>query len=452
MMKPVTKWCERVTEPNRIFWVMRRAFSLAMNGQPGAVYIDIPKDVGHQEVRSAPYRPAEYPLKTSGDPRRVVEAANLLRKAHRPVLVAGGGAVSARAFTEVREFAERMNIPVMTTPCGRGILSEDHPLAFGLIGLYFSEIGQKIYNEADLLINLGSRNEDFQSGEQKFFPRRAKYIQIDIAPEEIGRNWIPDVGIVGDIQLVLHQWMRHWDEEPPRERSGSARMTKLLQAKKLFEAQVKAECETDAIPIKTKRVIRELNEIFGANTILVNENGSQDLWSYQWSFYKILDENSCVAPGEQTCMGGGCSAAIGAKLAFPEKNVVCPTGDGAFQMFMKELATASQYQAAVTYIVLNNFSLGWIKFHQRNLGNRFIATDFKVQPDFIKVAEANQCFGERVEKPEDIRPVLERALSVTQKGTPAVVEILVDGWDFTPGFRNFYKRLSGKSPTRKKGD
>ncbi|RPJ38199.1 MAG: thiamine pyrophosphate-binding protein, partial [Deltaproteobacteria bacterium] len=263
MMKPVTKWCERVTEPQRIFWVMRRAFSLALNGQPGPVYIDIPKDVGLQEVRSGPYLPAEYPLRTSADPRRLQQADSLLRKAERPVIVAGGGAVSARAFAELRKFAERLNIPVLTTPCGRGILPEDHPLAFGLVGLYFSDLGQKIYQEADLLINLGSRNEDFQSGEQKFFPRRAKYIQIDIAPEEIGRNWIPDVAVVGDLQLVLRQWLEQLEEEPPKRRRSDARMAKLLRAKKLFEAQVKAECQTDEIPIKTKRVIKELNDIFG---------------------------------------------------------------------------------------------------------------------------------------------------------------------------------------------
>ena len=449
MMKPVTKWCERITEPERIFWAMRRAFSLAINGQPGPVYIDIPKDIGLEEVRSSPYIPADYPLRTSPDPQRLREADQMLRKAQRPVIVAGGGAVSARSFAEVRDFAERMGIPVLTTPCGRGILPEDHPLAFGLVGLYFSELGQKIYNDSDLLINLGSRNEDFQSGEQKFFPRRAKYIQIDTSPEEIGRNWIPDAAVVGDIRLVLRQWLDLLADEPAKKRKSSARVAKLLKAKRLFEDRVRAESETDEIPIKTKRIILELNDIFGPHTILVNENGSQDLWSYQWPYYRVLRENSVVAPGEQTCMGGGCSAAIGAKLAAPEKNVVCPTGDGAFQMFMKELATASQYQAAVAYIVLNNFSLGWIKYHQRNLGERYIATDFKVQPDFVKIAEANQCFGERAEKPEEIRPVLERALSVTQKGTPAVVEFLVDGWDFSPGFKNFYKRLSVRKPGRK---
>jgi len=140
-------------------------------------------------------------------------------------------------------------------------------------------------------------------------------------------------------------------------------------------------------------------------------------------------------------MGGGCAAAIGAKLAAPGKKVVCPVGDGAFQMFMKELPTASQYNAPVTYVVLNNYSLGWIKYHQKRRGDRFISTDFEVQPDFVKIAEASKCYGERVEKPEDIRPALLRAMKANEEGKPAVVEFIVDGWDFAPGFENFYRRL-----------
>jgi acetolactate synthase-1/2/3 large subunit len=308
--------------------------------------------------------------------------------------------------------------------------------------LYFTDIGERVYGEADLLLNLGSRNEDFQSGEQKFFPQGAKYIQIDIDPEEIGRNWIPDVAIVGDIKLVLEDLIREIKKGQIERRSRIARISKLKKEKRDYEARVKHECLTDAIPIKTKRVIRELNEIFGRNTILVNENGSQDLWSYYWPYYKVLDVNSCVTPGEQTCMGGGCSAAIGAKLAMPDKNVVCPVGDGAFQMFMKELATAVQHEAPVTYVVLNNSMLGWTRFHQRNRGDRYISTDFRIQPDFVAIAEANQCFGERVEEPGDIRSALERALKVTRGGTPAVVEFIVDGWEFAPGFTRFYKRLA----------
>jgi acetolactate synthase-1/2/3 large subunit len=441
ILRPVTKWSERVTEPGRISWVMRRAFSLALNGKPGPVYLDIPRDVGVQEAGSGEYRSSESPLRSAGDPEKIREAAECLLKARRPVVVAGGGSINSRAFEEVRRFSELMSLPVMTTPCGRGILSEEHPLSFGLVGLYFSEIGEQLYAESDLLITLGSRNEDFQSGEQKFFPRGAKYIQVDIDPEEIGRNWIPDVAIVGDMKLVLQALIKELQRSGARKGREASRISKLVRKKEAYESRVKKECLTDSIPLKTRRIIRELGEVFGKDTILVNENGSQDLWSYYWPYYKVSQINSCVAPGEQTCMGGGCSAAIGAKLAAPEKNVVCPTGDGAFQMFMKELPTAVQHRAPVTYVILNNFSLGWIKFAQKNRGNRFIATDFKTQPDFSQIALANQCYGQRVERPEDIRPALERALKATRQGIPAVLDFVVDGWDFAPGFKRFYERL-----------
>jgi len=249
---------------------------------------------------------------------------------------------------------------------------------------------------------------------------------------------------VGDIKLVLQALLRDLQRAGLKKEEPNPRMAKLLHAKEAYETRIKKECLNDtSIPLKTKRIVRELYEVFGKGTILVNENGSQDLWSYYWPYYKVGGINSCVAPGEQTCMGGGCSAAIGAKLAMPEKDVVCTTGDGAFQMFMKELATAAQHKAPVTYVVLNNFSLGWIKFAQRNRGNRFISTDYKVQPDFVKIAQANQCHGERVEKPEDIRPALKKALEATRKGVPAVLDFIVDGWDFAPGFKRFYERLAG---------
>ncbi len=449
VMRPITKWAERVTEPDRIWWVMRKAFSVAMNGTPGPVFIDIPKDVGMVEIEPREYVPATYPIRTAGDPQRMKDAVGLLRAAKRPVVVAGGGAVSSRAFAEVRRFAEIAGTPVLTTPGGRGILPEDHSLACGQVGLYFSELGQQVYDDADLLITLGSRNEDFQSGEQKFFPQGARYIQVDINPDEIGRNWVADVAIVGDVRLVLQGWIDELEREPLDMPTTESRTSRLAGEKARFEARVAEDAATDAVPLKAKRVIRELNEVLGPNTILVNENGALDLWSYSWPYFKVLDTNTSVAPGEQTCMGGGCAAAIGAKLAAPDRNVVCPTGDGAFQMFTNELATAVQFKAPVLYLVLNNRSLGWIKFHQRNLGDRFVASDFEVQPDFMKIAEANLCFGARVARPEELRPALEGALAATRAGTPAVVECIVDGWDFSFGFNNFYERLARGGQARK---
>lgn len=192
IMKPVTKWCKRVTEPTRIPWVMRRAFSLAANGKPGPVFIEIPKDIGLRECDFPPYIPAQYPIRSRGDWASIAEASFLLRRAERPVIVAREGAVSSGAFPEVRKLSETLGIPVMTNPCGGGIIYESHSRASGLVGIYFSELGKKIYGEADLILTIGSRNKDFQSGQQKFFPPGAKYIQIDIDPTEIGRNWIPE--------------------------------------------------------------------------------------------------------------------------------------------------------------------------------------------------------------------------------------------------------------------
>lgn len=441
IVKPITKWAQRINQAKRAPWIMRRAFSLAANGKPGPVFIEVPKDLGAVEDDVPDYVPAVYPLRPAGDPAMIEAAAELLLKADRPLIVAGGGALYSRAFQQLRKLAETLDAPVMTTPCGRSILPEDHHLAFGQVGLYFSRLGERVYGEADLLITVGSRNEDFQSGKQQFFPEGAKYIQIDIDPHEIGRNWIPDVPIVGDAGMVLEALSLCVGEELGGVGRKNEWTQELLIAKERHEAEVQSECQAEDVPIKTRRIVWELNQVFGKDTILVNENGSQDLWSYYFPYYKVLDIDCCVAPGEQTCMGLGVSGAIGAKLARPSKKVVCVTGDGAFQMFMKELPTAVQHNAPVTYIVLNNFSLGWIKFGQKRRGDRFISSDFDVQPDFVRIAEASGCYGERIEAPVDIKPALERALKANGDGKTVVLEFIVDGWDFAPGFESFYRRL-----------
>jgi acetolactate synthase-1/2/3 large subunit len=219
------------------------------------------------------------------------------------------------------------------------------------------------------------------------------------------------------------------------------RLQGILEAKEAFLQEVAEECKDASTPIKSKCVVHEANEVFGRGTILVNENGSQDLWSYYYPYYRVLDIDCCLAPAEQTCMGFGVAGAIGAKLAVPDKKVLCTTGDGAFQMFMKELPTAVQYEAPVTWIVLNNYSLGWIKLHQKAAGERYIAVDFEVQPDFAAVAEASGCFGVQVREPSDVRLALEEVLRQNLGGVPAVLDFVVDPWDFPDGFKEAQPEL-----------
>lgn len=436
IMKPITKWSVRIPYAERVPWYVRRAFSIAINGQPGPVFLEIPSNIGETSYLESAQTslPRYVPVKkirTAGDPELINEAIELLLKTKRQIVVAGNGVVQSGASEEFKEFIELLGIPFLTTPAGRGILSEEHPLALGLCGLYRTKVGKAFYSTADLVITFGTRNESFQTHEWKDFPKEAKFIQVDISALEIGRNWIPDVAIVGDAKIILAQLVEALKERIPQRKDFRelSRVKEIVAAKKNFEKEVEAECRTEAVPIPAKRVVHELSLIFGENTILVSENGSQDSWAYCFPYYEMKDNSEWVPVAEQTCMGMGVVGVIAAKITKPEKKVVCVTGDGAFQMYMKELPTAAQYKVGCTWVILNNSSLGWVKHNQMESAGWDTCT-FKVQPDFVKWAEACECYGRRVEKPSDLKPALLEALKVNQDGVPAVIDV-VTGLDMS---------------------
>ncbi len=417
VMKPITKWSARIPRATRTPWFMHRAFSIAYNGRPGPVFLEVPGDVMKADVEMPTYTPSTR-IRTRGDPDRIGKAVNLLLQAKRPIIVSGGGTILSQAFESFRVFVELLGIPFLTTPQGRSILPEDHPLALGLCGVYINNLAKQVYDEADLLVTIGSRMEALQSVTFQYFPEHAKFIQIDIEPQSIGLNWVSDLAIVGDARLVLRDLVsgirekmrkRNLDEMP--------RLKNIILAKKKHEREVAAECKTAAIPISPKRLVHEMNTVFGENTILCNENGCNDIWSYIYPYYKVLDQWSIVPMGEETCFGSGIAGAIGAKLVKPDMNVLCPTGDGAFQHYNQELATAAQYGLGITWVVFNNFSFagGWPPD----------TWNFTVQPDFVKLAEASQCYGIKVEKPSELTSALETAKQTNLEGIPAVVDVII---------------------------
>ena len=443
--KPVSKWAYRVTKQDKVGWAMRRAFSISAGGKPGPVFLEIPMDVGNAEYTGAPYRSVAIPRFNPGE-KDVEQAVELIAKSERPVMVAGGGVILSQASAELLQFAESLLIPLLTTASGRGSIPEDHPLAFGLVGIYRTQISKKVYEEADLIITVGSKNEEFETGAWNYFPGRAKLIQIDIDPFEIGRNLVPDVALVGDAKLALIDLVSNVSSLIERNGLRTQWARDLQQARAEYESIVAKECQTDEVPIRTKRVVRELNEVFGKDTILANENGSQDLWSYYFPYYKVLNVGACLGMPEQTCFGLGVVGSIAAKLTRPDMKVACTTGDAAFQFSMKEVPTAVQYGAAVTWVVLNNYGLGREEYYQKywTESGRLTATRFEAQPDFVKFAQANKCHGERVEKPQDIRSALERALRANRDGVPAIVEFVVGTFDFPEGFHEFHRIAWGK--------
>lgn len=442
LARPVSKWAVRVDIPERTPWTVARAFAQAANGKPGPVYVEIPIDVAAAAVEMPEYRRLQYPIRCSADPDLVRRAAELLAASRRPVIWAGGGVPRSRAERELVALAERLHAPVVTTPQGRGTIPEDHPLSFGQVGLYRTKSTAMAYDDADLVLIVGSRCEEFQSGAWKLFPAGARMIQIDIDAGEIGRNWVPDVGIVADARRALEQLSAALADAPGAE-ARRARAQALLEARQRYEAEVDAECATDATPVKTKRVVHDLNKVFGRDTILVNENGGHDLVSYYCPYYKVLSTRGCVAPAEQTCMGMGVAGAIGAKLAAPERDVVCVTGDGAFQMYLHELPTAVQYRTPVVWVVLNDGALGWPRYIQQRHGGRYIATEFTARYDFVQVGRAAGCYAERVTEGGEVTAALARARQATRDGLPAVIDVTIDPDDYVPGFHEFHEKVWG---------
>lgn len=437
MMHSVSKWAWRITSPEGTPWAMRRAFHLATSGQPGPVYVEVPSDLGTGQAEMPAYLPAPRHLRPAGDETAVGRVAELLCGSHSPLLLVGSGGLLSGTQGEVTALAGEWRLPVMTTPGGRGIIPENHPLALGLTGLYFNPVGAQAFAETDLVLSVGSRLEQFQTSEWRILPQGARLVQVDIEPFEIGRNYVPEVAVIGDAKVILRQLLASIQERlRPRSVPWSEWSASLAKAKSAYLSEVAEEVRTEEVPIRTKRIVWELAQTFGPETILVNENGSQDLWTYYVPYYQVREGGLCVPPGEQTCLGLGVAGAIGAKLARPEKRVVCVTGDGAFQTEMKELPTAVQYRAPVTWVVLDNRSFGWPKVHERGAHwERYIAVDFEAQPDFSAVAQASGCYGERVEAPVEITPALRRALEANNAGQPAVVHFIVDDTEFGPGFR-----------------
>ena len=441
LMRPVTKWAVRPTVPETIPWIMQRAFSLAANGKPGAVFIDIPSDLGLVEADMPAYRPALGRLRSRAAEADLKAATRLLTAAKRPAMVCGSGAVAAGAARPVAALAEALAMPVFTTPGGRGIIAEDDALALGQVGLYFSEVGKAYWDRADVVLSVGSRLEDFSTGAWRYLPARARFIQLDLDADSIAMNWRPDVALVGDAALTLAELkagLRGIDRPAARRRLAT-----IGRAKARHQKLVSAEGAVRSGALRTPQILHALNRIFGRDTIMVHENGGADLWSYYWPHYKVLDVGDDVPMAEQTAMGMGVIGAIAAKLAKPGKKVVCVAGDSAMQMAMMELATAAEQKCGITWIVLNNQALGWPQYLQVLEKRPRIATDFAVSPDFARLAEAQGCKGLTVGTAAEIEPALTEALRSNRRGVPVLIDCRIPKHDYPPHFTRYHQEVWG---------
>jgi acetolactate synthase-1/2/3 large subunit len=367
------------------------------------------------------------------DAAAVSAAVDALVAAQRPLLVAGGGTVAAAAWPELRELAEALAIPVLTTLAGRGSIPDDHPLSAGGLGVHRNRLSGRLLAEADVVLGLGCRFEEMETNWREGFVPAAEacYVQVDIEPGEIGRSIPARVGLVGDVRDVLVRLLDGIRErgaglapgafrDHPRTRAVGAELAEV-------DAEVAELAGSGAQPIHPLRVIGAVRETFPRNaTVAVDVGCITQHMAGGMPFFRIFEPRSLIVPSSFYGMGFAASALPVARLVYPDRHAVCFVGDGSFQMVLSVLSVAVDNRLPVTWCVMNDDALGSIRdIQQYRFDERILATDFAVQPDFARLAAAYGCHGERVEDPDGVEAALCRALEANEAGVPAVVDFAV---------------------------
>ena len=425
---PVTKWSVRVDRPDLVVPVVRRAFAEARSGRPGPVLVDLPRDVLDGEVESAPYVPAGRAAHPSGDPSAIGAAAEALAAAERPLIVAGGGAMASGATDQVRALAERLAAPVLTTLAGRGIIPDDHPLSLGGLGAHHTRLSQRLLLEADVVLGLGGRFEEMETNwSPTAVPSSdAAYIQVDIHAPEIGLSVPAQIGIVGDVSAVADQLLSALGT-PTEDYATAPRIAEAAAELADIEAEIERDADGDGQPMHPFRPISALRAALPRDATVAIDVGclAQHMVGAH-PYFKVYEPRSLIVPSSFYGMGFAAAAAPAARVAHPDRPAVCFVGDGSFQMVMNVLPVAAEYGLGVTWCVLNDNALGSIRDTQvYRFSERVIGTEFEVQPDFAAIAQACGCHGERVEDAAGVDGSVARALEANERGTPAVLDVLV---------------------------
>ncbi len=422
IMKPVTKFAERVYEARRIPEYVARAFRMARSGKPGPVYLDLPGDVLYADVEEADvFRPAPQQdlVRSTGDVRSVAKLAQLIRESKRPVIVTGSGIIWSEASDALRRLVDQSGIPFYTTPQGRGVVPEDHPF-------FFAQARSQAFKEADLVIVIGTRlNYVVSYAEPPRFSPTAKIVRIDIEPAEIDSSLRLELGIVGDARTVINQIIEALGDHTAdiyrdwRERLAATEKAKLPKHE--------ASLANDQVPIHPLRLCKEVRDFIDRDTILCVDG--QEILNYGRQSIPSFLPGHRLNSGPFGTMGVGLPFGVGAKAADPSKKVLVLHGDGSFGLNAMEIDTAVRHNLPILIVISLNG--GWtadpdLKKPGRTLG----------YTRFDLMGEALGCHGEYVESPGDIRPALERAAAAVARGQTAIVNVVTD-WRARSGTANF---------------
>ena len=429
---PITKHNFLVTEAADIPRTIREAFHIATTGRPGPVLVDIPKDIVDPKNPRSEMEwywpetvdlPGYHPL-TNGDPDAIRAAAELIVRAERPVIYAGGGILKARAAEALRELAELTDIHVVTTLMARGAFPDSHPLCLGMPGMHGNYTAVTALQQADLLITLGARFDDRVTGKVDGFAPLAKVIHVDVDPAELGKVRMPEVGIAGDCRLVIEEMVTAVrdlggaDVQPDR----SPWKSTISGWQEKYPLTYRPQ-EPDGL-LKPQHVLETIRDNTPSDCIVASGVGQHQMWTSQ--YWKFDHPYTWVNSGGLGTMGFSVPAAIGAKVGRPDRMVWAIDGDGCFQMTAQELVTATAERIPIKVAILNNAYLGMVRqwqemFYEERYSEVYLSPDL---PDYKMWAEAMGCIGMRVESPEEVLPAIEKANEIDDR--PVVIDFRTD--------------------------
>ncbi|VTA23597.1 acetolactate synthase large subunit [Streptococcus pneumoniae] len=409
---PITKYNYQVRETADIPRIITEAVHIATTGRPGPVVIDLPKDISALEtdfIYSPEVNLPSYQPTVELNDMQIKKILKQLSKAKKPVLLAGGGISYAEAATELNEFAERYQIPVVTSLLGQGTIATSHPLFLGMGGMHGSFAANIAMTEADFMISIGSRFDDRLTGNPKTFAKNAKVAHIDIDPAEIGKIISADIPVVGDAKKALQMLLA----EPTVHNNTEKWIEKVTKDKNRVRSYDKKERV-----VQPQAVIERIGELTNGDAIVVTDVGQHQMWTAQ--YYPYQNERQLVTSGGLGTMGFGIPAAIGAKIANPDKEVVLFVGDGGFQMTNQELAILNIYKVPIKVVMLNNHSLGMVRQWQESFyEGRTSESVFDTLPDFQLMAQAYGIKNYKFDNPE----TLAQDLEVITEDVPMLIEV-----------------------------
>ncbi len=424
--RPCVKHNFLVKDVNKLAETIKKAFYVATTGRPGPVVIDVPKDITAPNIK-VPYK---YPKKVSirsynpvvtGHKGQIKKAVDLLLSAQKPIIYSGGGVVLGEASKELIEFTQVLGYPITNTLMGLGSYPASDKQFIGMLGMHGTYEANMAMHDSDVIIAIGARFDDRVTGKLDLFCPYAKIIHIDVDPASISKTVKVDIPIVGDVKPVLKQMLELIKES--QKKSDKKALEQWWNQISHWQALNCLDFDRTSPLIKPQYVIEQLHEVTKGDAYVTSDVGQHQMWVAQ--YYPFNKPRHWINSGGLGTMGFGLPAAIGVKLAFPESEVACVTGDASIQMCIQELSTALQYNTPIKIINLNNRYMGMVRQWQEfSYQSRYSHSYMDTIPEFVKLAEAYGHVGMRITKPEEVRPALEAAFAM--KDRTVFLDIMTD--------------------------